>query len=57
MRWARCRVTRANLEELASLVEGGLEVVTDRVFALEDAAEAVQHMLDHHARGKVVLRI
>ncbi len=55
VRWARCRVTRENLGELATLIVGGLGVVTDRVFPLEEAAAAVAHMLGHHARGKVVL--
>ena len=57
VRWARCRVTRENLEELATLIKGGLEVVTDRVVSLQDAATAVAHMLGHHARGKVVLAV
>ena len=57
VRWARCRVTRDNLQELARLIDGGLQVVIDRVVPLEQAAEAVTHMLQHHARGKVVLTV
>ena len=57
VRWARCRVTRENLEELASAIVDGLEVVTDQVVPLEDAPAAVAHMLGHHARGKVVIAV
>lgn len=57
VRWVSCRVTRANLEELAGQIMDGLEVVTDRVFPLQEAAAAVAHMLTHRARGKVVLSV
>ena len=57
VRWARCRVTREALEELATHLGDGLEVVTDRVVPLEEAAVAVAHVLTHHARGKVVIAV
>jgi NADPH:quinone reductase-like Zn-dependent oxidoreductase len=49
-------VNRENLEALAALVESGdVTVVIDRVYPLSEAADAVAHMLGHHARGKVVI--
>lgn len=57
VRWARCPVTRENLEELANLIVDGLRVVIDRAVCLEDAAAAVAHMLGHHARGNLVLSV
>ena len=57
VRWVNCRVTRENLEHVATLIAGGLRVVTDRVFPLHEAPQAVAHMLEHHARGKVVVRV
>ncbi|MET0134723.1 MAG: zinc-binding dehydrogenase [Kibdelosporangium sp.] len=63
MRWGRtdvrfvnCVVNRQNLVALAELLEsGGIRVVIDNVYALDDAADAVAHMAAHHARGKVVI--
>lgn len=57
VRLARCRVTRDRLESLAESIAGGLAVVTDRTLPLERAAEAVEHVLGHHARGKVVITV
>lgn len=61
VRFARCRVTPERLQlladPLADPIAGGFEVVTDRVFPLEEAAAAVERMLTHHARGKVVLTV
>jgi NADPH:quinone reductase-like Zn-dependent oxidoreductase len=49
-------VNRENLEALAALLESGdVTVVIDRVYPLSQAADAVAHMLGHHARGKVVI--
>ena len=39
------------------LADGTIRPVVDRTYPLELAAEAVRHVLDGHARGKVVLRI
>jgi NADPH:quinone reductase-like Zn-dependent oxidoreductase len=49
-------VTRENLQALAALLESGdIGVVIDKVYPLSQAADAVAHMLGHHARGKVVI--
>jgi NADPH:quinone reductase-like Zn-dependent oxidoreductase len=49
-------VKRENLEALAALLQAGdVKVVVDRVYPLGQAADAVAHMLGHHARGKVVI--
>jgi NADPH:quinone reductase-like Zn-dependent oxidoreductase len=49
-------VNRENLEALAAFLESSeVKVVIDRVYPLSQAADAVAHMLGHHARGKVVI--
>jgi NADPH:quinone reductase-like Zn-dependent oxidoreductase len=49
-------VNRENLEALAAFLESGdVKVVIDSVYPLSQAADAVAHMLGHHARGKVVI--
>ena len=49
-------VNRENLEALAALLEPrDVKVVIDKVYPLSQAADAVAHMLGHHARGKVVI--
>ena len=49
-------VNRANLEALAALLESAdVNVVIDKVYPLSQAADAVAHMLGHHARGKVAI--
>jgi NADPH:quinone reductase-like Zn-dependent oxidoreductase len=49
-------VNRENLEALAALLESGdVKVVIDKVYPLSQAADAVAHMLGHHARGKVAI--
>jgi NADPH:quinone reductase-like Zn-dependent oxidoreductase len=49
-------VNRENLEALAALLETGeVKVVIDKAYPLSQAADAVAHMLGHHARGKVVI--
>lgn len=51
-----CVVNRENLAALATLLESGdVKVVIDEVYALSDAASAIDHMLGHHARGKVAI--
>jgi NADPH:quinone reductase-like Zn-dependent oxidoreductase len=58
VRFVRCVVDRENLHALASLLESGdVKVVVDKTYALEDAADAVAHMVGHHARGKVVITV
>lgn len=48
-------------ERLAVLAEllgtGAIRSVVDRVYPLEQTAEAVAHMLGHHARGNVVIAV
>jgi NADPH:quinone reductase-like Zn-dependent oxidoreductase len=49
-------VNREKLDALASLLESGdVKAVIDKVYPLSQAANAVAHMLGHHARGKVVI--
>jgi NADPH:quinone reductase-like Zn-dependent oxidoreductase len=53
-----CVVNRENLNALAALLESGeVKVVIDKVYPLNEAADAVAHMLGHHARGKVVVAV
>ncbi len=53
-----CVVNRENLDALAALLEDGeVKVVIDKIFPLSEAANAVAHMLGHHARGKVVVAV
>jgi NADPH:quinone reductase-like Zn-dependent oxidoreductase len=49
---------RENLDALATLLESGdVKVVIDKIYPLGEAANAVAHMLGHHARGKVVIAV
>jgi NADPH:quinone reductase-like Zn-dependent oxidoreductase len=51
-------VTHENLAALAALLESGaVKVVIDKVYPLGEAANAVAHMLGHHARGKVAIAV
>jgi NADPH:quinone reductase-like Zn-dependent oxidoreductase len=51
-------VNRDNLNALTTLLESGqVKVVIDKTYALSDAADAVAHMLRHHARGQVVIAL
>ena len=52
----RCVVNRENLKALAALLESAaVNVVIDKVYPLSQTADAVAHMLGHHARGKVAI--
>jgi NADPH:quinone reductase-like Zn-dependent oxidoreductase len=52
------RTTRADLLELASLVESGrVRPAVDRTVSLAQAADAIAYVESHHARGKVVVTI
>jgi NADPH:quinone reductase-like Zn-dependent oxidoreductase len=56
--FVQCVVNRENLQALARLLESGeVKVVVDRIYPLSEAAEAVAHMLGHHAQGKVVIAV
>ena len=58
VQFVACTVDRENLEALAALLESGaVKVVIDRVYPLGETANAVAHMLGHHARGKVVIAV
>ena len=51
-------VNRENLDAIATLLESGdVKVVIDKVYPLSESANAVAHMLGHHARGKVVIAV
>lgn len=53
-----CRTTSADLAELARLVESGqLRTTVGRTYPLSDAARAIQHVGEGHARGKVVVTV
>jgi NADPH:quinone reductase-like Zn-dependent oxidoreductase len=58
VQFVTCVVNRENLNALAALLESGdVKVVIDKVYPLSGAANAVAHMLGHHARGKVVIAV
>ena len=45
-----------NLTALANmLVSGDVKVVIDRVYPLDQADQALEHMLGHHSRGNIVI--
>lgn len=58
VRTSTIEVNRENLDALATLLESGdVKVVIDQIYPLDDAAQAVAHMLGHHARGKIVITV
>ncbi len=58
VQFVTCVVNRENLDTLATLLESGhVNVVIDKIYPLSEAANAVAHMLGHHARGKVVIAV
>ena len=58
VRFVKWVVNRENLDALATLLESGdVKVVIDKVYPLSEAANAVAHMLGHHAKGKVVIAV
>ena len=58
VQFVTCVVNRENLDALGSLLEAGdVKVVIGKVYPLSEAAEAVAHMLGHHAIGKVVIAV
>jgi NADPH:quinone reductase-like Zn-dependent oxidoreductase len=58
VRFVKCLVNHENLHSLAELLESGdLKVMIDKVYPLSEAANAVAHMLGHHARGKVAIAV
>jgi NADPH:quinone reductase-like Zn-dependent oxidoreductase len=58
VQFVTCAINHENLDTLADLLESGdVKVIIDKTYALGDAADAVAHMLAHHARGKVVIAV
>ena len=58
VRFVSLVVSRENLQALAALIESGhVNVVIDKIYPLAEAADAVAHMLGHHARGKVAITV
>lgn len=58
VRFARCEVNRENLDALVTLLESGdVKVVMDSIYPLDETANAVAHMLGHHARGNIVIAV
>jgi NADPH:quinone reductase-like Zn-dependent oxidoreductase len=58
VQFVTCVVNRENLASLVAHLESGdAKVVIDKVYPLSEAANAVGHMLGHHARGKVVIAV
>ena len=58
VQFVTCAVNRENLDALAALLESGdLKVVIDTVYPLSEAANAVAHMLGHHAKGNIVIAV
>jgi NADPH:quinone reductase-like Zn-dependent oxidoreductase len=55
---ATISVHRENLDALAGLLESGaVRVVVGKTYSLDRAADAVAHMLGHHARGNVAITV
>jgi NADPH:quinone reductase-like Zn-dependent oxidoreductase len=53
-----CRENHEDLRVLTELIRAGeLTPAVDRTFPLRDAAVALQHLVDGHARGKVVITV
>jgi len=58
VRFVTCVVNRENLDALAEILESGdVKVVIDKTYPLSQTANAVAHMLGHHATGKVVITV
>lgn len=52
------KATPERLQNISELVEADkLKVVVDRVFKLDEAAEALEHLKSGHPRGKVVIQV
>jgi NADPH:quinone reductase-like Zn-dependent oxidoreductase len=58
VQFVKCEVNREYLDALATLLRTGeVKVPIDETYQLSDAADAVAHMLGHHARGKVAITV
>jgi len=58
VQFVKCVVNREYLDALATLLRSGeVKVTIGKTYQLSDAADAVAHMLGHHARGKVAISV
>jgi NADPH:quinone reductase-like Zn-dependent oxidoreductase len=58
VQFVTCVVNRENLAALAALLASrAVKVIIDKIYPLGATANAVAHMLGHHARGKVVVAV
>jgi NADPH:quinone reductase-like Zn-dependent oxidoreductase len=58
VRFVTYAVNRESLDVLAELFgSGDVKVIIDKVYPLSEAANAVAHMLGHHARGKIAIAV
>ena len=58
VRFVTCVMNSENLGALAALLESGdVKVVIDKIYPLSQTANAVAHMMEHRARGKVVIAV
>ncbi|MEU5153132.1 NAD(P)-dependent alcohol dehydrogenase [Glycomyces sp. NPDC021274] len=58
VRFSPSEANRENLAAVGELLESGaIKAVIDRVYPLEETAQAVAHMLGHHARGNIVISV
>jgi NADPH:quinone reductase-like Zn-dependent oxidoreductase len=58
VKFVNCVVNREHLDALVTLLRSGeVKVPIDKTYPLSDAADAVAHMLGHHARGKVAISV
>jgi alcohol dehydrogenase len=52
------KTTIEKLQKIAALIDqGAIKVMVDKVFALEQAAEALDYLQNGHPKGKVVIKI
>jgi NADPH:quinone reductase-like Zn-dependent oxidoreductase len=58
VQFVTCVANRENQDALAAHLESGdVKVVIEKIYPLGEAANAVAHMLGHHAKGKVVIAL
>jgi NADPH:quinone reductase-like Zn-dependent oxidoreductase len=56
VKFVTCTANHENLHALSSLLDSGqIKAIIDKVYPLTDTATAVTHMLQHHAKGKIVI--
>jgi NADPH:quinone reductase-like Zn-dependent oxidoreductase len=58
VKFVTCLANQENLHALAGLLDSGeVRAVIDKVYPLAEAANAVADMLQHHAKGKIVITV